>query len=304
MPQTKHVAGYYIKNDMDAIDLFIGSEGTLGIVAEIELKLCELPKKMTHLCIFLPKTNIVKLVKDIKASEKFSIAAIEYMDENSVKLLNAQSKGKKTSLGHITSKTESILYLEFFQDLLSTQNKESISCYDELESIFEKNNITDPQTWLAFSPSEIQAMKKFRHLLPEQINSIIQERKNKIPGLTKVATDMAVPDEFLEKILDLYKSTLDLEKLEYYIFGHIGNSHLHVNIIPASIEEFNRAKDIYKIFAREVVKSGGSVAAEHGLGKLKKDFLKIQYSKQEIFEMKEIKKVFDPHGLLNPGVIF
>jgi D-lactate dehydrogenase (cytochrome) len=147
-------------------------------------------------------------------------------------------------------------------------------------------------------------MKAFRHAVPEHVNGIIGRRKRDVPGLHKVGTDMAVPDERLEDALALYRSRLGESGLEHVIFGHIGDNHLHVNILPRSEEELERAMDLYGTFAEEVVEMGGSVAAEHGIGRLKKLFLPIQFDEEELAAMQAVKDVLDPQGLFNPGVLF
>jgi D-lactate dehydrogenase (cytochrome) len=133
---------------------------------------------------------------------------------------------------------------------------------------------------------------------------IVAERKQHIPMLTKIATDMSVPLEKLEEIITLYADTLDKEGFEYYMFGHIGNGHLHINILPRDEGEQGRAWEVYKYFAREVVKRSGSVSAEHGIGTLKKDFMSIQYTEKEIESMKALKQFFDPDWILNQNLYF
>ena len=92
--------------------------------------------------------------------------------------------------------------------------------------------------------------------------------------------------------------------LEHVIFGHTGDNHLHVNILPRSAGELKRAEGLYESFAREVVAMGGSVSAEHGIGRIKRPFLRIQYGPEMIDAMRAVKRALDPRGLLNPGVIF
>ncbi len=88
------------------------------------------------------------------------------------------------------------------------------------------------------------------------------------------------------------------------MFGHAGNNHFHVNILPQSAAELAAAKEVYRTFAEEVVRLGGAVAAEHGLGRLKRDFLPIQYSSEQIRQMRAVKEFLDPEQLLNRGVLF
>jgi len=88
------------------------------------------------------------------------------------------------------------------------------------------------------------------------------------------------------------------------LFGHIGDAHLHANILPANDAEWRRAKQLMMHFATEAVAMGGTVSAEHGLGKRKKDFLPIQFSPEQIAAMKSVKARLDPGNFLGPGTLF
>ena len=115
---------------------------------------------------------------------------------------------------------------------------------------------------------------------------------------------MSVPAQYLDPALDMYEKDLTDAGLNFVIFGHIGQNHLHVNVIPRSMEEYDRAKALYMDWARTVSAWGGSVAAEHGIGKLKVPFLRAMYSDSQLEEMAALKAVFDPDGLLCAGNIF
>jgi len=299
-PKTKNVAGYYLADNMDIIDIFIGGEGTLGIITEVELRLCEKPKYITNICIFFPKCDLISLTQDIKSDKTLCTTAIEYMDNNSLNLLKENKHEGTLKMPNIPVDAEGVLFLE----IISNNNTETNYIYDSLEKLIKKYHISHDSTWVAIGENEIVQMKRFRHALPERINSIISEIKNDYPEITKIATDMSVPEIYLRRTLDLYKTILDSEQLEYYIFGHIGDSHLHVNIIPHTIDEMIIAKKIYQNFAIKIVEMNGSVAAEHGIGKLKKNFLKIQYDSSEIEIFKQFKKIFDKKNILNPHVLF
>jgi D-lactate dehydrogenase (cytochrome) len=148
------------------------------------------------------------------------------------------------------------------------------------------------------------ALKTFRHAVPESVNMLIGERKKAIPELIKLGTDMSVPDDQLENVMAMYHEGLARAGLEYVIFGHIGNNHVHVNILPRSMEEYEQGKALYLDWAKQVVAMGGSVSAEHGIGKNKTEFLKVMYGEEGIQQMRSMKALFDPHSLLNPGNLF
>jgi D-lactate dehydrogenase (cytochrome) len=115
---------------------------------------------------------------------------------------------------------------------------------------------------------------------------------------------MSVPDNELENVMRMYHEGLAQAGLEYVIFGHIGNNHVHVNILPRSMAEYAKGKALYLDWARQVVAMGGSVSAEHGIGKIKTEFLKLMVGDTGIAEMRKLKALFDSNGLLNPGNLF
>ncbi|HJX91589.1 MAG TPA: FAD-linked oxidase C-terminal domain-containing protein, partial [Pyrinomonadaceae bacterium] len=120
----------------------------------------------------------------------------------------------------------------------------------------------------------------------------------------KVSTDMAVPDEAFPGMFQLYQETLRESGLRYTIFGHIGDNHVHVNILPRNDEEGVQARALYVKFLKHAASVGGTLSAEHGVGKLKREYLKLFYSEQQLREMALLKRAFDPNGILGRGNIF
>ena len=299
IPSTKHNAGYFLRVPADPIDLFIGSEGTLGIVAEAELDVARAADTKLGVTLFLPNDNPVNLVESLLELKPI---ALEYLDGYSLTLL-ADARDRDIDSGAVPpfpNDAQGAVYVEF--NLESEDGIEAV--YEQLESLMEKANIDPESSWAGFDESEIEDMKRFRHALPERVNSIISERKRTIPELTKIGTDMAVPVHELSSMLAYYRSGIEAASIEYCIFGHIGNGHVHVNLMPKSLDELRVGRELYHDFAVRAVECGGSVAAEHGLGRLKRSFLEIQYDATEIEMMKSIKRVLDPDGILNPGVLF
>ena len=115
---------------------------------------------------------------------------------------------------------------------------------------------------------------------------------------------MAVPDAMLEDVMHLYRTTLRETGVESVIFGHIGNNHVHVNILPRNMEDYIKGKALYGKWAEAVLKMGGTVSAEHGIGKMKISLLKKMIGEKGIEEMKGIKRTFDPEWRLNIGNLF
>ena len=289
LPNVKNAAGYFVADKMDFLDLFVGAEGTLGILTELTLKLSPLPEAIWGLTAFLPSEKAaLDFVQKLRTET--TPAAIEFFDVNALNLLR-----KNPDLPKLPPESHTAIYAEFH----GTDN--------EVEAAVEKTveMIPDPDTaWIATEPAEMEKLRLFRHALPEAVNQRIADRKKEHPELTKLGTDMSVPDERLGEIMALYRQGLERENLEHVIFGHIGNNHLHVNILPRSPEEYERGKTLYVEWAKQVVDMGGSVSAEHGIGKLKRGFLKIMFGNDGIEQMRALKAHFDPKGLLNPGNLF
>ena len=170
-----------------------------------------------------------------------------------------------------------------------------------LETLAGGCGTTLEKSWAGHEPADLQRFKAFRHLLPETVNAIIAERKKKMPHLHKLGTDFAVPFNRLREMWRVYQATLDAAGLEWVAFGHIGDSHLHINILPNSPAELEKGLRLYEQFARKAVALGGVVSAEHGIGKIKARYLSLMFSDREIDQMRQVKAALDPDLMLNPG---
>jgi FAD/FMN-containing dehydrogenase len=153
-------------------------------------------------------------------------------------------------------------------------------------------------SWFATAAADRERFRRFRHALPELVNAAI--RRN---GFMKLGSDYAVPIARNREMLAEYRRRLERE-FNYVIFGHIGDAHLHVNILPESQEQFSRGQALMLEFARCAVALGGTVSAEHGLGKRKAQLLELQYSRDQIDAMKRVKRRLDPQWLLGQGTLF
>lgn len=323
MPSVKSAAGYFVTDDMDLIDLLIGSEGTLGIITEVELKLMPRPAAIQGLTLFLPTEEaaitLVRVARgervggfepsssagagfEIPPQEGLRPAAMEFFNHDALDLLrNARATNPAfENIPALKPHYHTALYLEFHADDGDAIEE---AVMELMETVTELGG-SDDDTWFATTEREMEPIKAFRHATPEAVNLLIGERKRDCPELTKLGTDMSVPDDQLEAAVAMYNAGLAEYGLESVIFGHIGDNHVHVNILPHDMEQYARGKELYLSWAREVVKMGGSVSAEHGIGKLKVPFLEMMYGPQAIEEMRALKRLFDPHGALNPGVMF
>ena len=271
---TKNTAGYALAPDMDWIDLFTGSEGTLGIVTEADLQLLPEPADILAGVVFFASDDAALAV--VEAWRSLSgLRMIEYFDRNSLALLRERYSEIPPDAGAA---------------LLIEQESGDVDFWAEH---------VPEDSWFAASDQDRERFRRFRHALPEIVNDTVRRR-----GYLKVNSDYAVPLDRNLEMLAHYHLCLQKLSLDYVIFGHIGDAHVHVNILPKSEAEFKAGQDLMLEFARHAVELGGTVSAEHGLGKRKAHLLALQYTPGQIEAMKEVKRHLDPNWLLNRGNIF
>lgn len=298
MPRTKNAAGLYAKPEMDLIDLFIGCEGILGAITEVELILAELPPNiMTVMAFFPSEEQAVDFVYEMREPDcAVPPEFIEYFGPYALDMIREKAGDANIKVPALTEETKAVVFFEFAY--AEEEMEEKVMA---LEEILNKHGSSSESSWAGLDYRELEKMKTVRHFVPESVNSMIAMRKARYDKVHKIGTDMAVPDEALREYLAFYREVLEEQGMEYVIFGHIGDNHLHVNMIPRNNEEVEQGMENYRLFAERAVELGGTVAAEHGIGKLKRQFLEIMYGEEGISEMQAVKKALDPKWLLNQG---
>lgn len=286
LPATrKNASGYFVAPDMDAVDLFIGSEGTLGVICEVEVKLIPKPEGLlSGVVFFADETDVLAFVRDARA--RATARAIEFFDRESLDFLRTKYPDvPETAVGAI-----------FFEQETTEASEEAVlSAWMELLD----QHHAFPDSWFATNEQDQARLREFRHQLPVLMNEWFSRYNQR-----KVSTDMAVPDEAFPGLFRLYKDTLKSSGLRYTIFGHIGDNHVHVNILPRNDDEGARARELYVEFLKYAASVGGTLSAEHGIGKLKREYLRLFYNDDQLREMAALKKAFDPHAILGRGNIF
>jgi len=296
MPQTrKNASGYFVSPDMDAIDLFIGSEGTLGVVVEIEVRLLPKPQGLLSGVVFFEsESSVLQFVAEARkrslenrlSGSGLDARALEYFDSESLNFLRQK----------YPNVPEQAVGAVFFEQETGAENEDQLMS-DWLELVEKNGAMAD--SWFATNEPDQVKLREFRHQLPVLMNEWFAKYKQR-----KVSTDMSVPDEAFPGMMRLYKDTLRASGLRYTIFGHIGDNHVHVNILPRDDAEGTRARELYVMFLKHAASVGGTLSAEHGVGKLKRDYLKLFYTDAQLSEMARLKLAFDPKGILGRNNIF
>jgi len=298
MPRTKNTSGLFTGPNMDLIDLFIGSEGILGAITESEVGLLEKHDKISIVQFLESDDRAVDFVVALREDKRILPDFIEFYSARAIDLLRKrqQTDPKGVGMPPISETNKSAVFFELSFDPEATELH-----YDAVEEIAERCGASIQNSWAGYESRELERFKVFRHSLPETVNAIIAERKKSIPQLHKLGTDLAVPNDRLRDIWDIYNESLGSAGLEWVAFGHIGNNHIHINILPNSLEELEKGISLYSDFARKAVAFGGVISAEHGIGKMKKDFLSIMFSDAQIEQMRKVKSALDPNIMINPG---
>lgn len=303
LPSVKNAAGYWIRPGMDLLDLFIGNEGTLAAIAELELRLIPKPHKTLGVLSYVAdESRVLALVEALRSHAHealpHTLVALEYFDEGALRLIRASAPHTGLLLPPPRPHWACALYAEWA--LASGDNTPETL----MARLLSESGCHADDTWVAADGPSLDKLKAFRHAVPEQVNAIIAERKRLYPELTKLGTDLSVPDNRLSDVMSLYRRDLEAAGLEHVIFGHIGNNHVHVNILPRDMGDYAAGKALYRAWAEQVVAWGGSVSAEHGIGRLKRDLLAVMYGTEGIAAMRRLKALFDPENRLNPGRLF
>lgn len=310
LPAVKNAAGYYAAAGMDLLDLFIGAEGTLGVVTRAELRLAPAPPVIWGVTAFLPSLPAaLRFVRAVRGERLEGVppgaerpAAIELFDRHALDLLRLQKRERASFawLPAIPAAGHTAVYVEYHCENETAAD----AAVDALAESLAACGGAAGDTWIATAAQEVELAMRFRHAVPEAVNLLIDERRRRAPGLTKLGTDMSVPAARLEDVMALYERDLAAAKLDYVIFGHIGDNHVHVNILPRDLAEYETGRGIVLAWAGEVTRWGGSISAEHGVGKLKVALLRTMYGDDGVAQMRAVKAVFDPHFRLNRGNLF
>ena len=275
----KNTAGY------DLMNLFIGSEGTLGLITEITLQLTKKPEPANVFLFSVPDLNalmklyhLFKSKLPLRAFEMFTGPAVEYVQKNAPASFPLKEKSP---------------YYVLIESDQSAQ-EQALSLF---ESALENQYILDG----VISESSHQAAElwSFRENISESLSP-------HCPYKNDVSVRISLLPDFLSEM----DQTLKKEYPDFPVvwFGHVGDGNLHINILkPETMEKeifLQKCENVNDILFSVIKKYGGSISAEHGVGLLKKPYLHYSCSKEELKYMKEIKKVFDPNGILNPGKVF
>ena len=294
----KNAAGYNIWPDMDLLDLFIGSEGTLGVIVQAELELAPVPEYVIDLAVFPGNASSFWDLFDAMGSHvpELRLRALEMMDDRCVEFLREHP-------GELPPLPEGARFVLLLR-AEARNDDEMERTLMTLDDALVDCGVDPNSAWGGFEPSERKRIRDFRHALPESVNHRISQLRREFPGIHKFGSDGAVkPGELREYYARTGEILTGLD-LPFLIFGHSGQGHLHANAIPEDPDSLHRAEEAMRDIAAAAVGMEGTISAEHGLGRLKLPYLSLMYSPGEIAGMEAIRRTIDPHRTLARAMEF
>ena len=274
----RSVAGY------DLTRFFVGSEGTLGVFTKITLKLLPLPAKIgTVMAYFKDIDSALNTTDSIIIKNHLHPRSLEFVDKTCIDAVRGSTEEG------IPKEAEALLLIDVDGNEKNVAN--DISRIDAL-------------------CSENSALKTSIAKTDDERNTLWDIRKSVSPALFKIAS-MKFNDDFCvprSKVREVLKRVYELSKtysIQVAAFGHIGEGHIHLNVIYNDGKEMDLS--VHKLVSQilnEVVSIGGTITSEHGVGDAKAEFIGLELAPHEIEIMKDLKKMFDPKGIMNPGKIF
>ncbi len=322
-------AGYFAAPSMDLIDLFIGSEGTLGIVTEATLRTRH---RRPALCLvfatFPDRHSALACVEAVRRDAArtwnapdapgLDVAAIEHMDARCLELL--REDGVDRRLGVTLNPCAALALLITVELPPGTTAADAYGAFAAdgrhpalaglqrlAELLAQFGAHEDTQVAAPGDTTAAERLLALREAVPVGVNRRIADAKRDVdPRIEKTAADTIVPVEHVEAMLDRYDDELRQRGLDGAVWGHISDGNVHPNVIPRSYQDVVSGRDAVRAFGLEAIRLGGAPLAEHGVGRnsTKMQLLEDLYGADGIEQMRQVKRALDPTTKLAPGVIF
>lgn len=276
----------------DLVDWFVGSEGTLGVVLDVELALLPLPTRVVGLAIpFDTAADALAFVVAARRSQEVTPRCLEYLDAAAVAIAREAQHDPQWAAG-----AEGLVYLEEATDGDDPP-------LDAWLALADGHGARTGDIRVYESEAEQREAKRLRHHVPARLYEFSGPLR--AAGGRRISTDWAVPYPRLAEALAHSRHLCEQAGIETGVtFGHAGNGHPHQNFLGRDAAEVSRIEAVVAEQLRWVVANGGTVAAEHGIGKLKRKFAKIQLTPVQGALMRAVKRELDPDGRLAPGNLF
>lgn len=327
---AKCSAGYFAADPMDLIDLFVGSEGTLGVITEATLNTRPEPPALAMAMVTTTSESAaLALARELRAAAQrtwasddprgLDISAIEHMDRRCIDIIREDSADRRNEV-LIPADAEVVLFVH----IELPAGTSAASLYEEVAAaltpaapdtpmaqfcrLLDRHSVLD-RTEMAMpgDKARLDQLLALREAAPTGVNRRVGNAKRDIDArIEKTAADMIVPFDALEEMMRIYRTGYESRGLDCAIWGHISDGNLHPNVLPRSYDDVVAGKGAILEFGRDAVRLGGCPLAEHGVGRnpVKQQLLENLYGAAGIDEMRAIRYALDPAGVLAPSVLF
>jgi FAD/FMN-containing dehydrogenase len=277
----------------EPVDWFIGSEGTLGIILEAELSLLPLPASVTGLAVpFTDEADALDFVVAARTSTQVSARCLEFFDDAALAVARTADGNARWAEG-----ANALVYVE------QAAAAGSDVPLDEWLHLAERFGAREDDVLVYDGENALRDARRLRHAVPATMNERGAKYRN--AGGRKISTDWAVPFRQLKDALaDARRFAAEAGVDQPVIYGHAGNGHPHQNFIARDASELARIEQVVEATLHRVIALGGTVAAEHGIGKIKRRWLPLQLTPLQLGVMRAIKCELDPTSVLAPGNLF
>ncbi len=277
LPLKKYSVGLNLR------DIFVGSEGTLGVISEAWLKLLPIPNAKTVALAFFDSDKSAILGVEKIMQSGLTPSVFEFMDLDTIACVEKRNPNLS-----IPQKTSALL--AEFDGNLDEATMGAKAFVDVLSncSVSAKYSVSD---------EESEKLWKVRRASSQAMYEL---------GDSKLSQDIVLPHSSVAEFFDFYKKLGEDAHLATPTFGHVGDGNYHIHFMYNSVDVTarGRAVDAMDTAIAKVVELGGAVSGEHGIGFLKSKYMPLQHSQIELALMKSIKKVFDPNNILNRGKVY
>ena len=326
----KHSAGYHAGTDLDLVDLFVGSEGTLGVITSVTLDVLPRRPEIGVALIALDGEEqaiaLAARLRDVSLDTRrradpagLDVAAIEYLDRRSLELARAAEAGRGSRVS-IPEPAGAVLLVQIELPPGTTAGEvheqigRAASAAAPAGPIVQLCRLLDAEglldrTELAAPGETARAAEllAFREAVPEAVNRRVAVAKRTVDGtIEKTAADMIVPFSKLSDFVRLFRAAFEARGLDHAVWGHLSDANLHPNVIPRSADDVRAGKEAILACGHEVVRLGGCPLAEHGVGRnpVKQALLRLLLGDAGVERMRAVKRALDPENKLAPGVLF
>jgi glycolate oxidase len=284
----KNTVGYALAHD--PVDWFVGSEGTLGVVVEVELGLLPLPEQVVGLAIpFATEHDALRFVVAARESRSVHPRCLEYFDVLALQIARDAEGSRDWAAA-----AEGFVYVE------EVPPNGVDPALDDWLALAESSGALVDDVRVYEGETALREARRVRHAVPAHMNERGAARR--AHGGRKVSTDWAVPYSLLARAIGRARELASEAGIDQAVtYGHAGNGHPHQNFIAHDADELARIERVVEATLRDVIALGGTVAAEHGIGKLKRKWLPLQMSTLQVRAMSAVKRELDPAGILAPG---